>query len=215
MYLSRVEINPRLRTCITALNSPQQLHAMIAASFPLSAHHAGERLYLWRIDKIDQSLFILVTSPKKPDFSHLIEQIGWPASEQSWETASYSPFLTRLDSGQKWQFRLRANPTWSKKHGEEPGVRGKVTPCSGIDEQKEWLERKMQKSGASLDSYDLTNRSVDQFARNKKTVTISTATYEGILTIVDAGLLRQAMVNGIGRAKGYGCGLLTLARASR
>lgn len=37
-------------------------------------------------------------------------------------------------------------------------------------------------------------------------------TFEGVLTITEAELFRKALIDGIGRAKAYGCGLMTLAR---
>jgi CRISPR system Cascade subunit CasE len=40
------------------------------------------------------------------------------------------------------------------------------------------------------------------------------ATYDGILTVTDPALLRRALCHGVGRAKAYGCGLLTLAPVS-
>ena len=42
-------------------------------------------------------------------------------------------------------------------------------------------------------------------------VTIGRVTYEGMLQVTDPDPLRQAMTQGIGRARAYGCGLLTLA----
>jgi len=185
---------------------------MIAASFPSPLDSEAVKRHLWRVDKLGYSLFVLVTSPNKPDFSHLIEQIGWPASEQNWQTAPYDPFLTHLKQGQQWQFRLRANPTYSKKDVEGPGKRGKIIPCETIDAQKAWLEVRMMKHGVTLNGFELTSREVNRFDRNGRTITLNTATFEGILTVVDPDLLREAMIYGIGRAKAYGCGLLTLAR---
>jgi len=42
-------------------------------------------------------------------------------------------------------------------------------------------------------------------------VSLVTASFEGLVIIADADLLRATLVSGLGRAKGYGCGLLTLA----
>ena len=215
MYLSRVEINPRLRACKLALNSPQRLHAMIAASFPSSSEPESDRRHLWRLDKLDNALYALVMSPIKPDFTHLIEQIGWPASGQSWETKDYDPFLDKIDNGQQWLFRLRANPTWSKPNEDNPSLRGRVIPCLRIDEQKSWLETRIAKHGVSLHGFELVSREVNQFSRNGKTVTLNIATFEGILSVVEPALLREALVCGLGRAKAYGCGLLTLAPVSK
>ncbi|MBV2365712.1 type I-E CRISPR-associated protein Cas6/Cse3/CasE [Streptomonospora nanhaiensis] len=46
-----------------------------------------------------------------------------------------------------------------------------------------------------------------------KPVTLSTVAMEGLLRVTDADLLRNALTRGIGRAKGYGCGLISLAPA--
>ena len=53
-----------------------------------------------------------------------------------------------------------------------------------------------------------------RFTRQGQTFTLATATYEGRLEVTDPLMLRQALTHGIGPAKGYGCGLLTLARAN-
>ncbi|MEV4505870.1 type I-E CRISPR-associated protein Cas6/Cse3/CasE [Streptomyces klenkii] len=47
--------------------------------------------------------------------------------------------------------------------------------------------------------------------RNGPRVTLSTATFEGQLRVTDPDALRAALLGGIGPAKGYGQGLLTLA----
>lgn len=42
-------------------------------------------------------------------------------------------------------------------------------------------------------------------------VTLTRVTYNGILQVTDPAALRRALTGGIGPAKAYGCGLLTLA----
>ena len=56
-------------------------------------------------------------------------------------------------------------------------------------------------------------RAVRRFPRNGSTVTLATATFEGHLEVTDVAALRHALNHGVGRAKAYGCGLLTLARS--
>ena len=56
-------------------------------------------------------------------------------------------------------------------------------------------------------------RSLVEFRRGNGLVRLSIATFEGVLEVSDPQALRHAVVNGIGRGKAYGCGLLTLARA--
>ena len=43
-------------------------------------------------------------------------------------------------------------------------------------------------------------------------ITLATARFDGILEVTDPDLIRHALTCGIGHGKGFGCGLLTLAR---
>jgi CRISPR system Cascade subunit CasE len=225
MYLSRVEINPHRRETIHALASPQILHAAVEASFPVSA--GLEFRNIWRVDKLDKSLYILLQSQRKPDFTHIIEQFGWPAAEQSWEVREYGEFLSRLQNGQTWQFRLKANPTHAVTELTKPvefskegkRTRGKVVAHVTVEHQKQWFLSKASKYGFEiektdngLDIFDITQSEVKKFKRRGDIVTLAIAIFEGVLRITDAKLLVDSMKNGIGKAKAYGCGLMTLAR---
>lgn len=45
---------------------------------------------------------------------------------------------------------------------------------------------------------------------DKKVITLLSVRYEGILEVIDADRLRHALTFGIGHAKGFGCGMLTI-----
>ncbi|PWI05110.1 type I-E CRISPR-associated protein Cas6/Cse3/CasE [Streptomyces sp. NWU339] len=57
------------------------------------------------------------------------------------------------------------------------------------------------------------NRDILRFRKHPDAprITLSTATFEGRLTVTDPAALRTTLLEGIGPAKGYGQGLLTLA----
>ncbi|MFC4517948.1 type I-E CRISPR-associated protein Cas6/Cse3/CasE [Streptomyces ehimensis] len=59
----------------------------------------------------------------------------------------------------------------------------------------------------------ITSRDILRFRKHRDgpQVTLSTATFEGRLKVTDPEALRAALLGGIGPAKGYGQGLLTLA----
>ncbi|WP_207954461.1 type I-E CRISPR-associated protein Cas6/Cse3/CasE [Saccharopolyspora elongata] len=59
----------------------------------------------------------------------------------------------------------------------------------------------------------ITARNRHSFSKNrgKPPVVLHTATFEGHLRVTDPQLLTQHLLAGIGPAKAYGCGLLTLA----
>jgi CRISPR system Cascade subunit CasE len=210
-YLSRVEINVNRRDTIRALSSPQILHAAVAGSFP-AEQEPGRTL--WRIDTIGAHTYILLLSGAKPDFTHVVEQFGWPASGQQWGTKNYEILLSRIDVGQTWRFRLCANPTHSERSGD--GARGRVYAHVTVAQQRKWLLDRAEKHGFALepDKFDVMSSEPRQFRRAGGTVTISTAVFEGLLRVTDADAFKSALVNGIGRAKAYGCGLITIESAS-
>jgi CRISPR system Cascade subunit CasE len=213
MYLSRIEIDRHRRETIRALTSLQVLHAAIEACFPDAEGEKPRRL--WRVDSLHNALHLLLQSEIEPDFTHIARQFGRPG--QTWETRAYDEFLSGLQDGQLWKFRLQANPTRSVSL--EKGARGKVTGHSTTAWRKKWLTDRAAKCGFEIERtlggdliFDVTQSEIKKFWRQGETVTIDTAVFEGVLRIVDAEALALAMKNGVGRAKAYGCGLLTLAR---
>lgn len=51
---------------------------------------------------------------------------------------------------------------------------------------------------------------VDVDVGRRRRVTLRIAQFDGVLEVTDAAVLRGALLSGMGRAKGYGCGLMTL-----
>lgn len=215
MFLSRVEINQFRRETMRALESPQIMHAAVAAGFPPTKSAVSERI-LWRIDRVGSAMYILVQSGIRPDFTHVVEQFGWPASGQAWETIDMDPFLASIEKGQMWRFRLRANPVHAVK-GSDDDSRGKVFAHVTAEQQKLWLLSRVQNYGFSIlsasgeDCVEIKQRDLLRFDRQNNKLTISTATFEGTLVIEDKEKFVNTIKTGIGRAKAYGCGLLTIA----
>ncbi len=215
MYLTRMHLNRRLRTAQRLLASPQRIHAAVESCFPPGAIGSAGGRTLWRIDSTPHGEALLIASPNPPDMRHLREQAGWQTDGGS-TTRSYTPLLESLTEGQRWRFRLTANPV----HAIRKGTWEDTKPCAinGAKRQEEWLLKRSTAMGFTFpdgpdESHQLavTGQHAHQFTRENRKVTIATATYEGILTITNPDLLRAAMTTGIGRAKAYGCGLLTLA----
>lgn len=223
MFLSRVPLNPARAGTRKLLSSPQISHAAVMAAFPPGNDPAVDRegRVLWRIDRRDHAVDLYVVSPTEPDFTHVLEQAGWPTTT-AWATRKYLPLLENLTEGQQWRFRLTANPVRAavdRREGVEL-TRGKRNGLTEED-QLTWLTQRTERNGFRLglcrspggDEPDvrIIDRSTLRFRRGPATVTVSTATYEGTLEVADPQALRRALVGGIGRAKGYGCGLMTLA----
>jgi CRISPR system Cascade subunit CasE len=216
MYFTRMALNPARRGTRFFQASPQAMHAAVLSAFPPGVvTQSMEGRVLWRLDRSRHEVFLYMVSPEPPDLTHLIEQAGWPTSS-TWETRNYAPMLGQITAGQRYAFRLVANPVRQPREAELGGKRvGHVTAA----QQQEWLMDRVERSGFRIleaaeetPALVVSDREVKKFSRGSATVTLSTARFDGRLEVTDAGLLRKALAMGIGPAKGYGCGLMTLAR---
>lgn len=209
--LTRVQINPARRGGRKLLTDPQAMHAAVRASFPPDLDDSTARV-LWRADKRQHDHVLYIVGPEKPTGNHLVEQAGWETRPA--ESADYQHFLDTLMIGQHWHFELVANPTYSEF---EKGKRGKVRAHVSAEHQLNWLHKKATQAGFEVDTAAITERWTDHFHRSKqdgknsRPVRIAKARFTGTLRVTDAAKLRTALTQGIGRARGYGCGLLTLA----
>ncbi len=190
-----------------ALACPALFHGAIESAF------SGERQHpLWRIDTLGGKTCLLILSEAQPELSSAQQQFGLP--EEPPMTKDYSALLNRTANGSIWQFRLTANPTYSK-----PNPNGRGTVCAHITPQNQlkWLLCQAEKHGFSLigDSAQFSQSKWYQFYKgtdgNRK-ITLLSVTFDGILQITDEMKFREMLVKGIGREKAYGMGLMTLVR---
>lgn len=217
MYLTQMALNPYRRSTRDLVQSPQRLHAAVLSAFPPGTSRSGR--VLWRLDQHERHrLDLFIVSPLAPSLEAMADQAGWP-SQPEWRTADYSPFLRSLRTGQRWLFRLRANPVRSVR--PQGGGRGQRIPLRRVEEQSDWLTQRAAALGFELAEGEfgpnlrVTERRTERFHRGGaagRVVTLGTAVFEGILEVTDADRLALALTRGVGPAKGYGCGLATLAR---
>ena len=179
---------------------------------------------------------LYISSPVSPDPSHNVEEAGY-ATEGGVVVRELDGFLDRLEVGQRWGFRVCVNPTFRMANQRDRQGRKKILAHVTRDQQLQWLLDRAEPNGFSvLKSLDLggdlpiledniglrrdgetlmiqgIERSVEEFRRRDSRVTLSCATFDGVLEVTDSQALRSLLVNGIGRAKAYGCGLMTLSR---
>jgi CRISPR system Cascade subunit CasE len=233
MFLTRFRFNTARMGTRRLLSSPQNLHAAVMASFADRPEHRGQGpRVLWRLDHQSRSEVVLyVVSPDRPDLTHLVEQAGWPTTG-GWQTKPYAPFLARLATDDTWAFRLTANPVHSiRRHDAEPTKRtAHVTPRHQLD----WLLKRQTDAGFAVvekpeprpDGLDgpwhevvVHNRSDLAFGKKNESdaavhkVRLTRVTFDGRLRVLDPDAFRRTLTCGLGKAKAYGCGLMTLAPA--
>ncbi|SNT32902.1 type I-E CRISPR-associated protein Cas6/Cse3/CasE [Actinacidiphila glaucinigra] len=233
MYLTRFRVNTARQGARRLLSTPQAMHAAVLSSFPglLPTNEQTPRV-LWRLDhNATAEVLLYVVSPHRPDLTHLVEQAGWPAAAASgtpgWQTYAYTPFLERLDKGSVWNFRLTANPVHYVRTKDDQATT-KRTAHLTPKHQLQWLLQRQDTGGfrilAKAQDKHLTEhgdehqaivrdqRSLDFGKRGANgRVTLTTVTYDGRLEVTEPDALRRVLTAGMGKAKAYGCGLMTLA----
>lgn len=229
MYISRMPVNTARVGAARLVSSPYRMHAAVEHAFPPEATRSGdEGRILWRLDssvRNRDALYLYVVSPERPDFTHIVEQAGWPEAS-TWETKDYTPLLQKIEEGQVWNFRLKANTVRKaavdKGRNPRGGVvgtlQGHVTP----EQKVEWLAQRAEPHGFSLVhlpegdvAVRVSQSRKEQFSHGSGQVTLSTAVFDGILQVENAEQFRQTLCHGVGRGKSFGCGLLTVAPVSR
>ena len=210
MYLSRIKLNTSLRKTMQALAAPNLFHGAIESA------ESGERTRkLWRIDDLYDDKYLLILSNDPIDFSAVAEQFGYGTE---YECKSYDRLLDRIENGSIWHFRLKSNPTIQSKKSTSSNGRGKVFAHKTTSYQEEWLRKKAECNGFSLidGEWSVTGSKWYVFKKNrsqKSQVKMLSVTYEGLLTVTDTELFKNALTKGIGREKAFGMGLITIAGA--
>ena len=207
MYLSRIKLNITSRKTMQALAAPNLFHGAIE-----NAENGERTRKLWRIDNLYGETYLLILSENMISFSSVAEQFGYGPD---YECKDYNRLLDRITNGSRWRFRLRANPTVQSMQYSDGKGRGKVLAHITTAHQEEWLLKKAEKSGFSLSEGEwlVTESRWYTFNKNKDhkcNIRLLAVTYEGVLTVTDADTFKDTLINGIGREKAYGMGLLTV-----
>ena len=227
MFISKLDLNPNRAGFLKHLASPYRLHAAIEGAFPPAERHETEQgRVLWRVDSLPEGrgVRLYVVSPDVPDLESIARQAG-DDERASWETKDYDRFLGRIRVGQRYRFRLKANPVRKvlKDQGRvsNPRVVGTLQGHVTEEHQLRWLLDRAGKHGFCIFEEEcgpavcVVGSSREGFMRGNSRVTLTTALYEGVLEVVDAEAFRYALTFGIGRAKGFGCGLMTVVPLAR
>lgn len=201
MFLSKLELNPRCRQVRAELRDPYQMHRTISLAFGDGDEAYKEARCLFRVDESNDghSICVLVQSKLHPDWSK------WTApSDYLVEEPMIKEFAPSLKSGQRLGFRLRANPTL-KRDGKRMGIYNE-------SERLAWLGRKGSISGFRVLEARSESDGKQKGITGKGCETVFSAVlFDGVLEVMDVETFTSALRDGIGSAKGFGFGLLSIA----
>ncbi len=228
MFLSRIHLDPRCREARRDLENPYELHSTLCRAFSEADQKCPESEFLWRLESETDLREcprprILVQSRSLPVWSRIGVK-GWLAEEPDPAIAlSVRLKLDALKVGQRFRFRLRANPCVTRN--------GKRQGLLRLENQQAWIVRKGEEhhgfSLPLLSSFDLSEVapnqidvrvSQEQMLRGKRRddveIRIFSVLYDGILTVSDPEKFRASLQSGIGHGKSMGLGLLSVVPIS-
>jgi CRISPR system Cascade subunit CasE len=204
MYLSKIHIPWQ------QAKNPYQFHQVLWKLFP--GHEQAERDFLFRVEQMQNGVGtnLLLQSTLTPQ-SH----------EQGPMLLAKREFELIVPIGQRLRFRLRANPIKTIKDSSKGTVEKKSklytktvrVPLIHEEQQQAWLGRKLQ-NFAHLETLIIQPEPVLYFRKPKENCSgkIQTVLFDGILTVTDTTAFIKQQEQGIGPAKAFGCGLLSVAR---
>lgn len=239
-YLSRIFLNPGRRQARRLLGDPQAVHAAVLGGLPTQPVtervlwrldiHNPHRPGLLVLTQSRPSWDHLTEQAGWPSADDL--------ADPQIVIRDYQPLLDRIAADKEFAFRLSANPVHSSKRPEALTASQKERAVDGIllrsarlghrsvANQTAWLVTRAERLGFEIPpaassasvgevvpDLRVIERARSSFSRSASAgrVVVQIVTYEGRLRVIDPEALRHAMVNGVGPAKAYGCGLLTLA----
>jgi CRISPR system Cascade subunit CasE len=186
-------------------------HALIWKLFP------GDGLprdFLFR--RLDDERTYFVVSARPPQSDGLFDVQSKP----------YAPCLLK---GTALRFDLRANPVvsrGSRRHDVLMEAKHRLLATEPSDEARkkigavqekagrEWLSMRAGEWGLTVSEDGLLQDGYRQHnLRHKgRAITYSSLDYQGVAQVSDPDLLHKALFNGVGHAKGFGCGLLLVKK---
>lgn len=152
----------------------------------------------------------IVYTDKGGDFN--IRQILLLSNRKPHQTPQFGEVQTKpIHSGflahKRYAFEITLNPSKRDKQT------GKIVPLRGREGIEQWFKERAPKSwGFSVNPENLQTEkiSVQAFEKTGKTITHGSATLKGELTVIDRDRFILSFIQGIGRGRAFGFGLLQI-----
>jgi len=198
MFLSQLSFDPMERKAMKTLSDLYRLHQAAMDGFK-EYDDRPRVLYRMEPEMNRGKVIVLVQSLVEPFWSD--EDIQKAGVIQA-RTKTYNPAIKR---GMSLRFRLRANPTVTREGKRYGLIR---------DEALEgWLVRWEDRLGVRFGSFNVVDEGYFKGAKGKQSIRIKAARFDGRLVVHDTDAFLKRIESGIGPAKGFGCGMLSIAPA--
>jgi CRISPR system Cascade subunit CasE len=210
MFLSKLSLDPKHAQVQSEVANRYELHRTLTAQFPGKKRKDIGLLY--RIELPDQYRFqpitLLIQTQIEPDWRNIYDR------DMLIKPPQVKVFTTNFSKSEKFYFRLLGNPTARRK---QPDGSRKRVGLYDREDQQDWILRKAQYGGFKVLSLQLTDYGLIESSKKKNNQTFHikhlAVKYEGLLQIIDTDKFTKSFVTGIGSAKAFGFGLLSLAKS--
>ncbi|MGW1116673.1 type I-E CRISPR-associated protein Cas6/Cse3/CasE [Streptomyces tanashiensis] len=211
--LTLLTLNPHHKTARADLKDAVSLHKTLMRLVPdnLGPTPRAQAGLLFRLET-HPAPTLLIQTRHQPDPARL------PPNYATHQMRSLTPLLNALRTGLTVRYRITAAPVASlaahaTPHPVTGKTRGKLTPLTG-DDAITWWQRRATAAGLHPLTIDATP-TPRRFPRKNDTPSPHAVLtqFDGLARITDPTQLATALTTGIGRAKSYGAGLLSLAPA--
>ena len=224
--ISQLVLDGRHREVARLLGDSYALHCFVYRAFPAKEDGgAGRVLYRADFNQRDASVNLIVQSDCMPNWSYASRIASRIDGPKEWTPS--------IASGSLLRFRLRATPTKRIALSRDDPQRGNRR--EGLlqrDQQIKWLTDRAASHGFEIAAVEDEFQGCDDDQRPQAPLDLrvtplglmtgrkasgqllswTAAEYEGVLRVLDSALFEAAISNGIGPAKGFGFGLLSLRR---
>lgn len=187
-------------------NDPQFRHRAVMGLFDSidSDHPRSNGNILFRLDRIPGvPPYFLVQSTIAPTIVSNLHGVEVKQIE-----------LGLPNTGQPVRFRLAVNAVRRTSDKRVNPVPIYDDPSTGLDGFPTWLDKKM--SGA-LDQIEILNHTREVLtskknSTNRKGMSLQIDLVDAVASVNDPNMLHNMVIQGVGRAKSFGCGLLSVHR---
>ncbi len=201
MFLSQLLINLRHRPARRDLGDRYELHRSLLCAFP--AQLPAEERVLYRVEHAPRQVYatVLLQSQTAPDW-HQAQRLSAPG--YLCEPPALREFEPQAQEGMRLRFRLQANPT-VKRDGNRHAIYAE-------DALMRWLQRKSDAHGFAVEPRNVRAVRLGKLHGKRRRQTWHAVQFEGFLQVNEPEAFVGAWRNGIGSAKAFGFGLLSVSR---
>jgi CRISPR system Cascade subunit CasE len=223
MYFSRVELQRDISTA--------SLIGRLMSGNTYAAHQL-----LWKLFQDDSDAerdFVFRQEMKGGWPSFYVVSKRKPQKVALFSDVAHKEYRPVLRVGDQLSFALRANPVvarkaegrknspkhdvWmdAKSEGKAQGLAGAELHLFVEERVKDWLVQKGEKNGFITQAIELEGYQQHRIYKKKieDPLKYSSVDFQGMLTVDDPESMQKVLFEGIGKAKGFGCGLMLVRRA--